>query len=297
MKRLYCALLAIASTSALAATPIDETIDGVTGGTLDIENVSGSVTVSGTNGDAVHVTGELGDDVERLDFRQEGDRVIVHVILMRDGNNRTGNIRGTTLEIVAPRAMALRVDTVSASVRVDGIEGDEELSTVSGSVETALGAGELRAQSVSGRIRVSGSNASTRSRVSSVSGAVTLDDVGGEVTAETVSGRVEITSDSLERGDVQAVSGSVDIDAALADDAQLRATTTSGSIRLSIRAGGEGQYEISTLSGSIDNCFGPTPTRSSFGPPNATLRFSEGDSNARVSANSMSGRVELCRDR
>jgi hypothetical protein len=288
-------LLAV-SANAFAATPIDETIDGVGEGTLDVTNVAGSVTIRGTDQNQVRVTGALSDDADRIDLRRDGDRVIVAVI-MPEKFGRRGRVEDTTLEIQAPRAMSLEAKTVSASLDVEDIEGEQELSSVSGSIETTLREAEISARTVSGSIHVTGQDGRTRTSLSSVSGNVHVEAVGGELDARTVSGRIEIDSPMLERSEAKSVSGSILIDAVLADDARLTANTTSGRITLNMGGTGAGRYEISTFSGTIDNCFGPQVERPEFGPPSSTLRFEEGDADARVSATSMSGHIELCRER
>lgn len=295
---LLSALLAsiLLGTSALAATPIDETLDASGADLVDVRNVSGSVTVTGTNGSDVKITGTLSDDVERLDFRRQGSRILVHVIL-RDENGRRRGFEGTTLEISAPRGMAVDVETVSAGIEIEDMRGDQELTSVSGSIDSTLEEGEITAKTVSGRIRVAGSDGGSRAEVSSVSGRVELEGATGELIAQTVSGSIDIESPRLERGDLKSVSGSIDVDATLTDGGRLRAVTTSGRISLDMRGTAAGRYELSSFSGSIDNCFGPTPERPQFGPPTSTLRFEEGNANARIEANSMSGSISLCRDR
>ena len=289
------AVIAAASADALASTPIDQTLEADADGLLDVQNISGSVTITGTNRNSVHVTGELSDDAERIDIRRDGDRVVVHVIMPENWGRGRRNFETTNLRIEAPRDMSVDVDTVSAAIKLQDMRGEKALNSVSGSIESDLYGAEIRAKTVSGRIRFSGDDAQTRADVSSVSGDVELETISGEVTAQTVSGRIEIESPLLERGDLQSVSGSIDVEAALAENARLRAVATSGHISLRMLGDGAGSYELSSFSGSIDNCFGPQPARAQFGPPNSSLQFEEGDSGARVNANSMSGTIELCR--
>lgn len=287
-------LSAVAANASLAGTPIDETIALEGADLIDISNVAGSVTVTGSERRDIRIAGELADDAERLDIRRDGDRIIVHVIV-RD-QQRSG-MEGTTLDISAPREIALEIATVSAGIAVEEMTGEQELTSVSGSVQTAVQEAEIRARTVSGRIRVVGSESPARAEISSVSGSVDLEGVSGEVMAQSVSGPIDFESPLLVRGDMKSVSGDISIRTALAADGRLRAISTSGRISLDMLGAGEGGYEISTFSGSIDNCFGPAPDRPQFGPPSATLRFEEGDVAARVDVNSMSGDVELCRSR
>lgn len=130
-----------------------------------------------------------------------------------------------------------------------------------------------------------------------MSGRVELDEVSGEIIAQSVSGAIDLGSPELVRADVKSVSGEISIRAGLASGGRLRAITTSGRISLDMLGAGEGRYEISTFSGRINNCFGPEPETPRFGPAQSMLRFEEGDGAARVDVNSMSGDVDLCRER
>ena len=134
MKRRFAAAIAVASAligaAASAATPIDRRIDAQAGDRLAVYNVSGSITVTGGNGNEVHLTGSLGNNVERLDFERDGDRIVVRVVLEEDSQSR----EGTTLDIAAPRGIDIDVDAVSAEIVVRAIEGEQRLSSVSGQI-------------------------------------------------------------------------------------------------------------------------------------------------------------------
>jgi len=285
----------LATTAAIASTPINESIDAGSAELIDVENVAGAVTITGTDDSEVRVRGTLSDAASELDVRLEGDRIIVHVIYPENLGRRANRDEGTTLEISAPRSLDVDVNTVSARVSVRQIEGEQDLSSVSGSIETTLHAAEIRTQTVSGSITISGGDEGTRTYASSVSGRVELDSVSGEVNSETVSGRIRLRSNKLERAELNSVSGAIEVDARLTNDGRLRTVTTSGSISLMLNDSPAGRYEISSFSGSIDNCFGPAATKPQFGPPSAQLQFDEPNAQTQVVANSMSGSIELCR--
>ena len=173
----------------------------------------------------MHVTGSLGDNVERFDFERVGDRIVVRVVLEEDSRSH----EPTILDIAAPRGIDIDVDAVSAAIVVSGVEGEQRLSSVSGEIRTEAFAEELRARSVSGRVRIDGHDRAAITRVNSVSGSIELLNVGGEVDAQTVSGTVEITAGPLARAALNSVSGSLSLRGALSDAARIEATTTSGS--------------------------------------------------------------------
>jgi DUF4097 and DUF4098 domain-containing protein YvlB len=279
----------------LAATPIDRRIDADPNGILDVHNVAGSVEIEGGNGREVHVTGMLADNVERLDVTRDGDRVVVEVVLEEDERSS----ESTTLTIEAPRGMRVEVDTVSASIDVTGIEGDQRLASVSGTIEseasgtTRSSPQELVARSVSGTIEIEGRGRPALIRAQSVSGRVSLTNVAGEVHAEAVSGTVDVAAEELGRAELSSISGSVSLTGAMRNDARVEATTTSGNLELVFAGDAAAEYRLSSFSGRIDNCFGPRPPQQRG--PGSEHRFEEGNSEARVSARTMSGSIELCR--
>ena len=295
MKKLILLVAAVAGTSAFAATPIDETVDANGIDRLEVTNLIGSVTIVGTNRDEVSISGSLSDDAERFDVSRESNRILVQVIYPNDFGGRRRNREETVLEIEAPESMTVDVDTISARISVDAMEGEQELSSISGSIESTRAESEIRAETVSGSITLHGQGSNMRAEAVSVSGRIELEGITGEIASQNVSGSISLESSSLSRAELQNVSGRITVDANLTENGRLRAMTTSGRISMQLNDSPPGHYQISSFSGSIDNCFGPEPTRPQFGPPSSTLNFDEPEAETQVYANSMSGSIELCR--
>jgi hypothetical protein len=53
------------------------------------------------------------------------------------------------------------------------------------------------------------------------------------------------------------------------------------------------QFDVQSFSGRIDNCFGPKPAETRYGP-GTRLEFKNGEGSARVRLETKSGNVELC---
>jgi DUF4097 and DUF4098 domain-containing protein YvlB len=298
------------SSWALAASgqeAVDRRIEADPNGELEVSNVAGEVTVEGWEQNEVHVTGELGENVERLDVVAEEQRVIVRVVLNRDRNKYgpdwSGN--GADLRIQAPRGMALDIDAVSADIEVRDMHGEQRISSVSGDIETQAYDAEVRAQAVSGDVRVDGRAEALMIRANTVSGDVTIDEVSGEVSAESVSGDVVLRTGMIERARAQTVSGEVLVTAALGEAARLEGRAVSGDVEFQFSGTGAADYRLETFSGEIENCFGPQETgldddRDSSGfppdPPGRQLRFREGNTQARVEATTHSGDIYVCRE-
>jgi len=287
------------SSTAVGQETVDRRIDAVANGELEIANTAGEIVVEGWERNEVHVTGELAENVERLDLLAEGQRVNVRVVLKPDQGQKGGYWwgSGTRLHIRAPRGMLLDVDAVSADVEVRDMRGEQRLESVSGDVETQAFEAEVRAQTVSGDLRVAGNGPTNIVRLSTVSGDVDVNRVSGEISAESVSGDVSLSAGTIGRVQASTVSGEISVTAQLSDTSRLEGTAVSGDVELQFTGSAAGDYRLETFSGDITNCFGPQPAETDdHGPPNGRqVRFREGNSLARVEAKTHSGDVYVCR--
>lgn len=260
-------------------------------GEVDIVNVAGTVEVVGWDRAEIQVQADLGSNVERLEFKTEGARTLVKVVLPR----MSGSSGSSDLIVRIPRDSSLNVNTVSAEQRIDGVRGAQRLQAVSGSIETEFGPGDLEAKTVSGDILARGLDGKGSVRATSVSGDVQLDKVGPELDLNTVSGDMNVrVSDRLERARIKTTNGNLELTAALSKESRIDAEAINGDLRFTLRGEIDAEFDIETFNGDIDNCFGPEPSRSrEYGPGNE-LRFTQGKGAARVRVKTMNGAVGIC---
>ena len=126
----------------------------------------------------MHVSGSLADNVERVDVRRDGNRVMVEVVMREESRSRS--YEGTKLTIEAPRASMLEVSMVSASIAARAIEGEQRLQSVSGSIDAEAFASDLNVSSVSGAVTVHGHGSVAVTRARAISGSVRLTDIAGQ---------------------------------------------------------------------------------------------------------------------
>lgn len=269
---------------------ISKTLAADARGEVEIVNVAGSVEVSTWERAEVQVDADLGSNVERLDFRRDGSRTIVRVVLPRS----SGSSGSSDLIVKIPRDSGLVVTTVSAEQRITGVRGAQRLQAVSGNIETEFGPGDLELKTVSGGIMARG-NGKGLVRATTVSGDLEITKAGPEVDLNTVTGDMNVTLDRLERGRIKTTNGDLDLTAALGDQARLEAEAINGDLRFHLRGEINAEFDIETFNGDIDNCFGPEPRRSrEYGPGNE-LRFSQGKGDARVHIKTLNGTVMVCK--
>ncbi|MBM0103756.1 DUF4097 family beta strand repeat protein [Steroidobacter sp. S1-65] len=273
------------------AEQISKTLAADARGEVEITNVAGSVEVSTWERAEVQVDADLGSSVERLDFRRDGSRTIVRVVLPRS----TGSGGTSDLIVKIPRDSGLAITTVSAEQRITGVRGAQRLQAVSGDIETEFGPGDLELKTVSGNILAHGRDSKGLVRATTVSGDLRITKAGPELELNTVSGDMNVTLDRLDRGRIKTTNGDLELTAALSDGARLEAEAINGDLSLHLRGQINAEFDIETFNGDIDNCFGPEPRRSrQYGPGNE-LRFTEGKGDARVHIKTLNGTVMVCK--
>lgn len=290
-----CILLALATSPAWAATPINQTRPLTADGLVSIENLKGGITVRTWDRPEVKITGSLGEGVEKLVIDGSPQSLSIEVRYPRNGGSWFGGgstSEPTQLDITVPQGAALNIESVSAEVDVAGSRGKRvSIESVSGDVRVEqTTSADIRIETVSGdqTLAVSGNavNAST------VSGDITVGGrIGGRVRVETVSGDADVTTGTIERLDFSTVSGNGRITTALAADAVLRAESVSGNLSLALPKASSAHIEIETFSGSIRSPIGEVISER-YGP-GRSLRTTLGDGKADVRMESFSGSVTL----
>jgi DUF4097 and DUF4098 domain-containing protein YvlB len=259
-------------------------------GEVEIVNVAGTVEVSGWDRAEVKVDADLGSSVEKLDFRNDGQRTLIKVVLPRVGNSSGSS----DLRIKVPQGSGLIINTVSADQIIKDVRGMQRLQAVSGNIDTEFGPGDLELKTVSGDIRARGDGKGLV-RATTVSGDMQISKGGPELDVNTVSGDMTVTLDRLDRGRIKTTNGDLNLTTALGDDARVDAEAINGDLHFNFRGAVNAEFDIETFNGDIDNCFGPKPSRSrEYGPGNE-LRFSEGKGEARVRIKTLNGGVMVCK--
>jgi len=274
-----------------AGTPINKSAAADPTGSVEVSNVSGTVTVTGWDRNEIEVTGELGDGTERLDFTTQDKVTRIKVVLP----GKSYNVDDTDLIIHVPSGSRLSVNTVSADIKAQGVTGAQRLQSVSADIHTEAGSEDVECRTVSGSVTVDGSGKKGLLSITTVSGDATALKVAGEVNANTVSGDLVMGLGETNRSRLRSTSGDLMLAMRLAADGKLDAESISGDVRLNLVGGVDAEFDISTFSGEIRNCFGPKAVSTSEYAPGEELRFREGQGMARIRIKTLNGDVDLCR--
>jgi hypothetical protein len=285
-----CALAAAPLACPAGEGSVDRKVNADPKGDVLISNVSGSVDVRGWDRNEVQVTGQLDEDVERVDVDTSGGRTTIKVILPRNSHNGGDAM----LEIQVPRGSTLEVSAVSADITSRGVLGTQRLKTVSGEITAEISGDDSEVRSVSGDLSVKGNGKSGSLRVSSVSGSLELTNSAGKLDVVTVSGDARVHMGDTSEVNARTTSGTLELHAKLLRDARVNVEGVSGDITLDLDDVPGLTLEIESFSGDITGCLAGGAERVSKYGPGVRLNTRTGDGSARVRAKTLSGDIEIC---
>lgn len=299
MSSAHC-LLAIAfvalPTIAFGATsPVNEVRALNADGEISIDNTRGAVVVRVSDQAEVHITGMLGEGVERLAIDGDRHHLRVRVVNQRSkgwfGSWTDSKAADTRLEVTVPLHASVAVEGVSAVTDIKGVGGRRlAVTTVSGNVQVEGSPGEARVESVSGDLHLRLDTSKTHAET--VSGDLDLQGrINGEVSVETVSGHIALRADRPSDVDVSAVSGDAEVRTGLAPGGQLKAESTSGDLTLMLPSATSARLQLSSFNGSIESDSGSVETPDHG--PGASLSTRIGRGDASVTIESFSGDVKV----
>jgi len=262
-------------------------------GQVDVSNVSGRIDIIGWDKPQVAVSADIDNDSQNLEVRSSGGRTSVRVTRGTGGwfGGGGGDVR---LEVHVPRESELSASGVSADITSRGVTGAQRLHSVSGGIDAELGSGNNEVKSVSGEIRLKGSGGSGSLHITNVSGEVTASNMAGDLEATTISGRLDAQLASTRSVRLHTTSGEIDLTAHLEPGGTIESETVSGEQRIAASAATGYQYEVSTFSGDIDDCFGQHAERTSQYAPGRRLDGTRAGGDGRIRIKSLSGDISLC---
>jgi len=172
----------------------------------------------------------------------QGDTLVIHAPEPAGWIWRRGSIRVTAR---VPLDSGLDIHSASADIALEGRWREGSVTTASGDVRVESVAGDLRVNSASGDVHLAGVGGNLR--VNSASGDVEIGSLGGDGTLHSASGDLTVYDTG---GSIQARTASGDIELLRARRGEVRGTTASGDVTVSVVPGTGVYMDVRTLSGS-----------------------------------------------
>ena len=261
---------------------------------IAVENVRGSVTITGWDKSQVELRGSLGAGSK---LEVSGDSA--HLGLKVDSHDESwfgkhGPNDDSDLTLHVPRNAALEVQVVSADANVTDVGGKSiEVHGVSGTLGVRSAAAEVDVESVSGDVSFAAPqpNPNGRAHLQTVSGSINAKNLGGRVKLETVSGDIGLEDAPVQELETGTVSGDARLHVTPTGHARLHLESMSGDVRLYVPENLSAHVDASTFSGDIHSDFGKVQTKDRG--PGSSLEAKVGNGDAEIDMQSFSGSLEL----
>ncbi len=278
-------------------------------GSIDIENISGDVTV--TRGGASDATVEIvkaahGRDASQaktelglvnVDVIERAGRAEIKVRYPNGFEHRNINV-SVNLTVTAPAGARVSARSVSGNIKITDIKGDLTARTVSGDV-TINGAGRINeAKTISGNVEIADVKTDGGIDAGTVGGDVRLRRVSARrVGAGTVSGDIHLEDVDAENVSAGSTSGSISFSGGLTAHGRYELKAFSGDVRLGISGKTGFEIDANSFSGDIRSDF-PITTHGTGdtggrGRRHTVLRGTYGDGSAVLQVTTFNGSVVI----
>lgn len=290
MKNVFVPLiLALVALPAMAGQRIDKSLEAPANALVDIHNVRGDIELRGWDQDRVQIRGILDEETREFIFEAKGDTIVIKVEL-KDRKHLQGH-DGSRLEISVPQNGRVRFDGVSTDLDIEGVHGGLDLKTISGDIDLRKATGKIMLQSVSGDLSLDDTEG--KLYVNSVSGDLSGNTRSDDIRIETVSADIDLSASEVQVADIASVSGEVELGCALKAGAELRVTSVSGEVMLSLAGQPDARFELETgPGGDISNRLTRDEPKTNFMHA-SELAFSVGKGQGKVLVSTVSGSIRI----
>lgn len=284
---IVCAAMSI-SLIASAGEEVDKTLPASASGSIKIVNTRGEVEITGWDRNEIHVEGELDDLAEGLIFEVEDDRARIEVKLPRRNVN-WGD--GSDLEIHIPMNSKVDFDGVSTDTTIETVLGGLRVRSVSGDITASGIENQVHINTVSGNIEVSDS--SGNAHISTVSGELHLEMSSSRIILGTVSGEIEAEFEEFTTLRANAVSGDIEVEGKLMGDGEIEISSVSGDVSLRLESPVNAHLSVETgPGGDIENSLSDHEPVDKF-PARKILEVQLGDGSGQINLRTISGDIRI----
>lgn len=278
------------------------------GGIVDIETLSGDITITGGSGSDVQIQAtkrvRAQDDARgrellaelRVEVTERPGRVEIRAIHPRGGPRNTS--AGIDFTLSVPNGADVFVKTFSGDVRVTNIRGELRAETMSGDITVADASRVHTAKTMSGDLQIT--DAEGEISGGTMSGDVIIRNVKGRsLNVNTTSGDLMLTGIDVERADVGSINGTIDYSGRLQKGGRYQLHTHSGDVRLTPTTAQGFDVEARTLNGDIVSQYQMKLSQESEAGgrrgPSRSIRGTFGDAGAFLSLQSFNGDITIVR--
>ena len=245
--------------------------------------------IRGWDRDSVAITGTVPSDA-RFDggFLTAGDGASPGAKFFLESTSGTPSGK---LELRVPAGARVWAKSGSATIDVDGVTGGLDLNIIGGSVRVVGRPHDLTVESMDGSVTIDGAPA--WARLKTATGDIVFNGSSDDAGLTTVSGAIRVPAGHFERARIESVTGPVEFSGGLARGGTLDVDTHSGSIELRLSRKIAAEFDVATVSGTIENTLTGRPPAAGREGRGQEIGFTTGDGGARIYLRSFKGNIRL----
>lgn len=251
---------------------------------VKIFNPAGSIRLVGWDRDSIVVQGRIARG-EHFFFGGSASGVKLGI----EDATTSGDSHPSELVISLPRASRISIKSASANITGTNVSG--WFYSVTGSIRLAGAATSIEAETMDGSIDLDVAVPWVRARTGN--GNLTLRRAVADADLATIAGSLSAVTSSVRRGRFSSVTGDIRTVGAPPSDALLELSNHDGAVDLLLPRDASGVFDLSTVTGTIDNAFaGARPTAGAT-LRNRPLRVQLGNGGAHVTVRTFRGAIRL----
>jgi hypothetical protein len=229
------------------------------GGVLYMENMNGSIEISGWDKSTIDISGTKYAAEEnalkgmKVDVVAGPDSVRIRTIAP---SGYRGNLGARYVIRVPQRTQLDKISSSNGSVRIDGLQGAARVRTSNGSVRVMNVAGPLELQTSNGAVEANDVQGGVT--IHTTNGGIRIDGLKGALEAVTTNGGIRArlnNPDAQKAVRLESSNGSVDLTMDNLKDNDIRVSTSNSSITLRLPANARGQLRAHTSHGRVTTDF------------------------------------------
>lgn len=251
---------------------------------VKVFNPAGSIRLIGWDRDSIVVRGRVAREAHFF-FGGSSQGVKLGIEDPIDG----GDSRPSELVIYLPRRSQMSIKSASANIAGTDVSG--WFYSVSGSIQLAGSATSIEAETMNGSIDLTVAVPWVRARTGD--GTLTLRGAAEDVDLSTIAGTLNVVSTSVRRGRFSSVTGDIRVLGAPRGDALLELSDHEGAVDFRLPRSVSGVFDLSTISGTIENGFTEARPVASSATRNRALRVQLGGGGAHVTVRTFKGPIRL----
>jgi hypothetical protein len=277
---------------AQAAEQIKQTIKVPTTGHLFIDNDLGSVEVLGWDKSEILVTGELGNESQKVLFKNKDEKTLIKIKM--DGSSDRGTAHssdGNELKVFVPKNIQIHFKGIDTDYSITGMKAGVEGNTINGELLISNVHTSIKVSSISGDIKVIES--SGIAYVETVQGDASIIGTFEDVKVRSVTGNIWTDITAIDKLSTDNVGGDTTVLGHLKKDAQVKMTSVQGDLIFQASGKLNAECQIASQFGGeiVNNLTTDLPKRSHI--QHQQLNFVSGDGSGTLLIQTVNGTISI----